>query len=261
MMNRFDNMLGEMCSIDREAAKGGWLNEMHPLVKLFVTIWFVCFVISFQNNMLMGILSMSVYLVICFLMADISLYKCLKRMRTVLFAFFIFGGANILFSGDLRLGMIAAAGFWCKGVMSVFAVYVLIVTTAIDDICGALRIMHVPELLVTVIMLIYRYINILIKETKRLSESYFVLSPGQKGIHAKAWGQFAGNLMLRSIDRAKRVYDSMNMAGYEWRILSGNHKKYRLGAGSLIWLFVWMGIIAAFRIFPVFELVGALLVG
>ncbi len=260
-MNRFDNMLGEMCSIDREASKEGWLNEMHPLVKLLVTIWYICFVISFKNNMLTGILSMSVYLIICFLMADISLYKCLKRMRTVLFAFFIIGGANILFSENFSTGVTGAAGFWCKGVMSVFAVYILIVTTSIDDICEALRMLHVPGLLVTVIMLIYRYINILIKETKRLSESYFVLSPGQKGIHIKAWGQFAGNLMLRSIDRAKRVYDSMNMAGYEWRILSGNRKKYKLGAGSLMWLFVWTGVIAVFRIIPVFELVGNMLAG
>lgn len=260
-MNRFDNMLWEMCSIDREASKEGWLNEMHPLVKLLVTIWYICFVISFKNNMLTGILSMSVYLIICFLMADISLYKCLKRMRTVLFAFFIIGGANILFSENFSTGVTGAAGFWCKGVMSVFAVYILIVTTSIDDICEALRIVHVPGLLVTVIMLIYRYINILIKETKRLSESYFVLSPGQKGIHIKAWGQFAGNFMLRSIDRAKRVYDSMNMAGYEWRILSGNHKKYKLGAGSLIWLFAWTGIVAVFRMVPVFELVGNVFVG
>ncbi len=260
-MNRFDNMLGEMCSIDREASKEGWLNEMHPLVKLLVTIWYICFVISFKNNMLTGILSMSVYLIICFLMADISLYKCLKRMRTVLFAFFIIGGANMLFSENFSTGVTGAAGFWCKGVMSVFAVYILIVTTSIDDICEALRIVHVPGLLVTVIMLIYRYINILIKETKRLSESYFVLSPGQKGIHIKAWGQFAGNLMLRSIDRAKRVYDSMNMAGYEWRILSGNRKKYKLGAGSLMWLFVWTGIVVLFRIVPVFEFVGNMLAG
>lgn len=260
-MNRFDNMLGEMCCIDREAAKEGWLNEMHPLVKLFVTIWYICFVISFKNNMLTGILSMSVYLIICFLMADISICKCLKRMRTVLFAFFIIGGANILFSENFSTGVTGAAGFWCKGVMSVFAVYILIITTSVDDICEALRIVHVPGLLVTVIMLIYRYINILIKETKRLSESYFVLSPGQKGIHIKAWGQFAGNFMLRSIDRAKRVYDSMNMAGYEWRILSGNHKKYKLGAGSLIWLFAWTGIVAVFRMVPVFELVGNVFVG
>lgn len=260
-MNRFDNMLGEMCSIDREASKEGWLNEMHPLVKLLVTIWYICFVISFKNNMLTGILSMSVYLIICFLMADISICKCLKRMRTVLFAFFIIGGANILFSENFSTGVTGAAGFWCKGVMSVFAVYILIVTTSVDDICEALRIVHVPGLLVTVIMLIYRYINILIKETKRLSESYFVLSPGQKGIHIKAWGQFAGNFMLRSIDRAKRVYDSMNMAGYEWRILSGNHKKYKLGAGSLIWLFAWTGIVAVFRMVPVFELVGNVFVG
>ncbi len=53
----------------------------------------------------------------------------------------------------------------------------------------------------------------------------------------------------------------MNMAGYEWRILSGNRKKYKLGAGSLMWLFVWTGVIAVFRIIPVFELVGNMLAG
>lgn len=259
-MNRFDYMLGEMCSIDREAIKKGWLNEMHPLVKLFISIWYICFLISFKNNMLMGILSMSVYLIVCFLMADISVVKCIKRMRAVLFALVFFGAANIIFAENLSFGVMTTLGFLCKGTMAVFAVYILIITTAIDDICEALRIIHVPELLVTVIMLIYRYINILLKETKHLTESYHILAPNQKGIHIKAWGQFAGSLLLGSTDRAKRVYDSMNMSGYGWRIKEKKHRKYKFTLSAFLWLIIWTGIIVVFRIVPVFEIVGNILI-
>ena len=56
--------------------------------------------------------------------------------------------------------------------MTVIAIYILIITTTIDRVCMALRKIHIPEIIVMIIQLIYRYINVLLKETKRIVEAY-----------------------------------------------------------------------------------------
>lgn len=260
-MNKFDRALQEICSLEKEAASEGWLNQMHPLIKLFLTLWFTGFVMSFSNMELMGLLSMGLYPLAAFLLADIPFLKCLKRMKLALAALLLIGLSNLIFADSLAAGVCSMAGLWIKGILTVFSVYLLAVTTRIEDLCEGLRILHVPEILITVILLIYRYINILIKETKKLAEAYRVLAPGQNGIHIKAWGPFLGQLMLRSIDRAHVVYDSMNLRGYEWNALQASHKRYPVTLLSVVWLIVWMLAVVLFRTMPVFELAGAALFG
>ena len=63
-------------------------------------------------------------------------------------------------------------------------------------------------------MLVYRYIIVLLKETERMTDAYMLRSPGQKGLHYKVWGTMVGQLLLRSMDRAQIVYDSMRLRGY-----------------------------------------------
>ena len=39
--------------------------------------------------------------------------------------------------------------------------------------------------------------------------AYALRAPGEKGIHFRAWGSLLGQLLLRSVDRAQLVYESM----------------------------------------------------
>ena len=47
-----------------------------------------------------------------------------------------------------------------------------------------------------------------------MTEAYSLRAPGQKGIHVSAWGSFLGQLLLRSMDRAEELYNSMLLRGY-----------------------------------------------
>ena len=47
-----------------------------------------------------------------------------------------------------------------------------------------------------------------------MSEAYSLRAPGQKGIHISAWGSFLGQLLLRSMDRAEALYQSMLLRGF-----------------------------------------------
>ena len=47
-----------------------------------------------------------------------------------------------------------------------------------------------------------------------MQEAYQLRAPGQKGLHVSAWGSFLGQLLLRSMDRAEALYESMELRGF-----------------------------------------------
>lgn len=113
-----------------------------------------------------------------------------------------------------------------KGLYAVAAAYLLMVTTPMEDLCRALRKLHVPSVLVTVIMLIYRYLSVFLEEVAKIRTAYSMRAPGQKGIHFKVWGSLAGMLLLRSMDRSEAVYQSMSLRGYRGEFPFGRDRQF-----------------------------------
>lgn len=46
-------------------------------------------------------------------------------------------------------------------------------------------------------------------------QAYELRAPGQKGIHFKVWGSLMGQMLLRSMDRAEVIYESMCLRGFD----------------------------------------------
>ena len=111
--------------------------------------------------------------------------------------------------------------------------------------------------MVTMVLLIYRYVIVLLKEAERISQAYSLRAPAQKGIHYRAWGTLLGQLMLRSIDRAQTVYESMLLRGFDGSFHLS--KKQKMDPGSAVYLAGWLGIVVLLRYVSVFKLAGSLL--
>ena len=101
-----------------------------------------------------------------------------------------------------------------KGVLSLLASFLLIASTPVESLCYALRRLHVPSVIVTLLLLTYRYVGVLTEEASVMTDAYHLRAPGQKGIHRSAWGSFFGQLLLRSMDRAEDLYSSMQLRGF-----------------------------------------------
>ena len=88
---------------------------------------------------------------------------------------------------------------------------------------------------------------VLLKEAERIMLAYEMRAPGQKGVHWKAWGSLAGQLLLRSIDRAQIVYESMMLRGYDgtFRLI----RKKENTAQSLVYGIGWILIFLLYRCF------------
>ena len=91
-------------------------------------------------------------------------------------------------------------------------------------------------------------------------QAYTLRAPGQRGIRVEAWGSFAGMLLLRSMDRAGAVYQSMLLRGFDGGVISDGQENVHTGR-SILYVVFWLGGLVFLRIVPVFRLAGSLLSG
>lgn len=136
---------------------------------------------------------------------------------------------------DLSLGLFTLTGtvegleFFAsvliKSWASVTAAVVLTSTTPALQLLAALRALKIPQILVVVVMLMYRYLFVLVDETQRMLRSRAARSAGfgrRSGgsviWRARTAGGMAGSLFIRTMDRTERIYMAMLARGYDGTI-------------------------------------------
>ena len=210
--------------METESGREGWIQKLHPLCKLIVTIAYIAVLVSFHKYNLSGVLLMGIYPVIMFITGDIPVRLLFRRMRVLMIMVCIIGAFNPLFdrnivmtvgSVDVSGGVVSMVTLVLKGVFAISAAYLLMVTTGLDNLCRALAKIHIPRTVVTVIMLLFRYIPVSLEEAGRVTEACSLRSPAHRGVSFKAWGSLAGQMLLRSTGRARMVYESMMLRGYD----------------------------------------------
>lgn len=265
-MSKLSKAVEEISRIDYIASRDQWLNNVHPLVKLCLTIFYIVLTVSFGKYDLMGVAAMFIYPFVMFQIGDISFRDALKRLKIVLPLVCIVGLFNPIFDTDLvnlygdiqvRAGLISMITLMLKGIFTVLASYIFIASTTIERICYAMRLLHLPKIFVTEIALIYRYIVLLLSEAHTMAEAYALRAPGQKGVAYKVWGSFIGQLILRSVDRADNVYNAMNLRGYTGDFF---YERVIWKISDVILAATWVFILVMFRVFPVLTFIGNMFV-
>lgn len=257
----------EIHSLENLAERGTFLGRIHPLAKVLVTIWYLILVMSFGKYDITGLLGMSIYPVILMILGDISAGQALRRLRSILLMVCLVGLANPLFDRELlgtiggvgiTAGMLSMVTLFFKTVFAVTASYILIATTTMEQICYALRKLRVPQILVTVLLLIYRYLVLMLKEADRIMNAYRLRAPGERGIRKNAWGSLVGQMLLRSMDRAQTVYESMTLRGFRGEFfLRGS---FVSPGKSIFYGILWAAVLAVFRFIPIFRMVGSIFI-
>ena len=212
-MNQTERAGRELRAMDDLAAQDSFLHRLSPLSKLFVTIFYLAVVVSFPRYRLTALVWMALFPVAGYQLAGIALRTCFQKLRLVLPLVCAVGLLNPIFDRQIvaQIGTLAVSGgvvsmltLVMKGVFCLLASFLLMATTTIEEICRALRQLH----------LTFRYIGVLLSEVSVMQEAYSLRAPGQKGVHISAWGSFLGQLLLRSMDRAEALYESMELRGF-----------------------------------------------
>ena len=115
-----------------------------------------------------------------------------------------------------------------KSWLSVTSAVLLTSTTPAYNLLASLRWLRLPAILVSIVMLMYRYLFVLVDETQRLMRARTArsasLGDGGSGSggsliwRAKGTGGMAGSLFIRTLDRSDRIYLAMLARGYDGNI-------------------------------------------
>lgn len=222
-MDKIEHAASELREMDDLAALQSPFHSLHPLSKLIVTITYILLTVSFNKYDLSGLIVMLLFPVIAFSVSGIPVRICFYKLRIVLplvcaVGLFnpFFDKAPLLYIGSTAVsgGVVSMITLMLKGVFCLMASFILAATTTMDAICAALHKIHVPDMIVTLLLLTYRYISVMIDEVSVMTTAYKLRAPGQKGIHYSAWGSFLGQLLLRSMDRAEELYSAMQLRGF-----------------------------------------------
>jgi cobalt/nickel transport system permease protein len=239
--------------LDELSKQKNLINNIHPLIKLLITLVYICVLASFNRYEIIGMLPFVLYPVVVVMICDIPFGKLIKRVLIVEPFIIIAGILNPLFDKNIIQisGFIFSSGWltffslMLKSTLMVTVGFLLIATTGIDEIARALSILRIPSIFVLLFLLTYRYIFVLMDEASRLLKAYTLRAPEQKSVKIKVWGSMVGQLLIRTYNRAQTIYQSMILKGYDGRYIIANGRGLRLA--DTVYFVVWVAFIVVMR--------------
>jgi cobalt/nickel transport system permease protein len=204
-------------------------------------------VTSFSKYEITSLIPLTFYPIALMALGNLPYNHLLKRL-VVIAPFVVFVGLfNPIFdqSPVANLGPLVISGGWIsfisitiKLILTVTSALILVATTGINSICAALFRIGIPKPIVIQILFMYRYLHVLLEEFLITSQAYSLRSFHSSGIHYKAWGSLLGQLLLRTMARAQRIYQAMLCRGFdgEIRLLAMGMRTKRDNIYFVFWL-------------------------
>jgi cobalt/nickel transport system permease protein len=209
--------------LDRLALGDSPVHHLHPRVKILTTLIYSGVVISFPVSNVSGLVPLVLYPCLLMSISGTPVKSILSRFCVSL-PFALMGGISslillrepVFYVGPCMVtaGMLSFTSILLKTFLTVSAVLILIATTGFSEINWQLTRMGMPKILGLQFVMTWRYITVLLGEAAAMSTAYKLRASGQNGIKMKDMGSFLGQLLLRSFERAERVYQSMKCRGF-----------------------------------------------
>ena len=266
-MSKIMRSLFSIRLLDDFSKKETFIHRIHPLVKLLTTIVYLSVVVSFERYEISRLMPFLFYPALTLALAEIPLEPILKRVLLIEPFIMGIGILNPFFDRyPLIIGGVAISRGWItflsliiKSGLTATAALLLVATTGIQSLALALRLLKIPKVFVSQFLLTYRYITVLMEEVFRRLRAYTLRSYHQKGVIRSAWGSLAGGLILRTYERARRVYQAMLLRGFSGEYHTGDNTKIRIQ--DLIYLTGWTLFFSIARIYDLPMLIGSLFTG
>ncbi|MDZ4063693.1 MAG: cobalt ECF transporter T component CbiQ, partial [Coriobacteriia bacterium] len=156
-------------------------------------------------------------------------------------------------------GWVSYGSILVRFALTTGAALVLIGTTGMTGVCMALEKLGAPDVFVTQLLFLYRYIFVLAEEALRMARARALRSFGNRGMGLTVYGQILGHLLLRTYDRARRIYRAMLCRGFDGHIRT--LRQLQFNTRDAAFLLGWSGAFVLFRLYNVPLLAGRIVTG
>jgi len=263
--SNFAAKIRDIYSIESISSGNSVLHRLHPGAKITATAFFLAVVVSFGRYDFSRPVPLLSYPVLAAALGGVPYALLLRRFSLALPFCLLAGTANLYFDRAaaftlggvaVSFGILSLFSILLRAFLCVMAVLILAAATPFTHLTAQLERMRVPSVLITLFEVTYRYLGTLIDEASSMYTAYSLRCGGESRVKMRDMGSFAGQLLLRSFDRAERVYAAMKCRGY--RSCRVRQERVPFAAADYAYMFLVCGSALLFRLTDVTSAVGRL---
>jgi cobalt/nickel transport system permease protein len=253
-MSGIDRIFSDFGRLDRLARQQTPVHRLDPRAKLIPTAIFLFCVVSFGKYEVAALLPFFIYPVALAALGRIPLSYVGGRVLAVAPFAVMVGIFNPLLDREimLQLGGVAISGGWVSFVsillrfcLTIGTAVVLIGVTSFDGLCLGLQRLAVPRVFTVQLLVLYRYIFVLGDEAVRLVRARSLRTFGRRGLGLRNYGSMVGHLLIRTLERARRIHLAMRCRGFTGEIHST--RQLRFGRPEVVFAAGWTMAFIALR--------------
>jgi len=242
------------------------VHRVHAQAKTVTTGLFVVAVMSFARDEVSALTPFFLYPLALMALGKIPPgYLVRKVLMAAPFAIAV-GMFNPVFDRQpaFAIGALTVSGGWLsfasillRFALTVSAAMVLVACTGMHRLCAGLERMGLPRILTVQLLFLYRYVFVVGAEGSRMVRSVELRASLTRALRFRVYGSLVGNLLLRSMARADRIYRAMLARGFDGEIRVLRPARFRLS--DLAFVCGWAAFFAAARFWNLAGLLGSLL--
>ncbi|MDE5839487.1 MAG: energy-coupling factor transporter transmembrane protein EcfT [Muribaculaceae bacterium] len=242
------------------------IGDIDVRALLGVTIIFLVTMLSVPLQRIDVIIWFAAYPIISSPLAHVAYEKLFRNSLFVLPLLIFIGIPNPIYDRTPALnllGITVSAGWisflsiLIRGLLAAQALMLLIRVSGFNEMCLAMRRLGCPAVIVTQLMMAYRYMSVLLQEALTMQRARMARSYGKNSFGVSMWGPFVGQLLLRTIERARRVDMAMKARGVngvpDYSVLS------HWDTADTVYCMIWIPVLLILRFADVSSLMLTLL--
>jgi len=212
------------------------VHRLDARAKIIVTFVYIAVVMSFPRYEISALTPFVVYPIVLISLGRIPVQQILRKLLVASPFALVIGIFNPLIDHQpvASIGSFVITGGWCsfasillRFILTVSAALVLVACTGMYPLGVGLKQLGIPRVFVVQLLFFYRYLFVVVDEGIKMLRSFKLRSFRTGSLSPHVYGSLVGHLLLRSIDRAERVYRSMIARGFEGEVHLLNPSKLR----------------------------------
>ncbi len=257
----------EVGRLDELARLDSPVHRLDARAQVLTTMVFIIVVMSYSRYEVSGLMPLFLYPVALIAAGKLPGGVLLRKLAVVApFAVFV-GIFNPLLDRHVvaTVGSFLVSGGWlsfasimARFVLTVSAALILVSCTGIHRLCAGLERLGMPRVFAVQLLFLYRYFFVIGDEGLRMRRSVEIRSAGS-ALGFAVYRPLIGNLLLRAMDRAQRIYRAMVARGFDGEIRMLNRMTW--GWRETGFVLGWAAFFLVARGWNLAEGIGAQLTG
>ncbi len=226
-MPSIEQGLYQLGRLDELAGQDTSVHRLDPRAKVVTTLVFLICVVSFGKYEILSMLPFAIFPIVMAGQGNLPLDFLARRLLIVAPFAVVVGMFNPLLDRAVvvQLGGLGVSGGWISFTsimirfgLTTVAALVLVGTTSFYSVCMAIERLGAPDVFATQLLFLYRYIFVLGEDAMRMARARALRSFDGRGMGLRVYGHILGHLLLRTYDRAQRVYLAMLCRGFDGQV-------------------------------------------